>query len=247
MRQHEAVIKVMQDNGGYATLGHLYQHVLKVPGCEWKTKTPFASIRRIVQDSRFFFKIKPGLWALNSERESVLNKLSIGDNSSGAEQEQFNHTYFQGMLVDIGNMKGFETFVPPQDKNRRYLSRPLSEYASLDRYLEFTYERVLKRAMTIDVTWFNRRGFPHSLFEVEHSTNMDSSLLKFMELRDFNTGFCIVADAVRQREFNHKMESETFGPIRERVRFLDYERLASYYSRLSALSVLEQRGGLVWQ
>ena len=42
MKQHEAVIKVMEDNGGYATLGFLYQNAIKVKGCTWKTKTPFA-------------------------------------------------------------------------------------------------------------------------------------------------------------------------------------------------------------
>ncbi len=54
MKQHEAVIQVMKKNGGYATLGYLYKNALKVPGVIWKTKTPFASIRRIVQDERFF-------------------------------------------------------------------------------------------------------------------------------------------------------------------------------------------------
>jgi len=63
MKQYEAVIKVMENNGGYATLGFLNQEVLKIKDCIWLTKTPFASIRRIVQDERFFFKIRPGLWA----------------------------------------------------------------------------------------------------------------------------------------------------------------------------------------
>ncbi|MEK6681413.1 MAG: hypothetical protein AABY79_05550 [Nitrospirota bacterium] len=49
MKQHEAVIKVMEEKGGYATLGFLNQNVLKIADCEWKTKTPFASIRRIVR------------------------------------------------------------------------------------------------------------------------------------------------------------------------------------------------------
>jgi hypothetical protein len=71
MYQYEAVIQVMEENGGFATLGYLYQHTLKIPGCEWGTKTPYASIRRIVQDDRFFFRIKPGLWALNSHKDSV--------------------------------------------------------------------------------------------------------------------------------------------------------------------------------
>ena len=32
MKQYEAVTRVMKENGGYATFGHLYQHVLKVQG-----------------------------------------------------------------------------------------------------------------------------------------------------------------------------------------------------------------------
>jgi hypothetical protein len=75
MKQYEAVIKVMEENGGYATLGYLYQNALKVLGCEWKTKTPFASMRRIVQDDRFFFKIKPGLWALKSHRHLLPDEM----------------------------------------------------------------------------------------------------------------------------------------------------------------------------
>jgi hypothetical protein len=74
MKQYEAVIKVMEENGGFATLGYLYHEVLKVPGVEWKTKTPFASIRRIVQDGRFFFKIKPGLWALLSHKNKYYHR-----------------------------------------------------------------------------------------------------------------------------------------------------------------------------
>ena len=79
MKQHEAVIKTMEENGGFATLGQLNQAVLKVRDVEWKTKTPFASIRRIVQDKRFFFKIKPGLWALLSYKSKLpQNILPVG-------------------------------------------------------------------------------------------------------------------------------------------------------------------------
>ena len=71
MKQHEAVIQAMKQNGGYATLGHLHQRVLKIPDCKWDTKTPSESIRRIVQTYPDFFKIRPGLGALTSERDKV--------------------------------------------------------------------------------------------------------------------------------------------------------------------------------
>lgn len=62
MYQYEAVEQVMQENGGYATLKHLYDNAPHVDGSEWGTKTPNASIRRIVQNRDLFFKIRPGLW-----------------------------------------------------------------------------------------------------------------------------------------------------------------------------------------
>ena len=47
MKQYEAVIQTLEKLGGVATLGQLNQEVFKIKDCEWKTKTPFASIRRI--------------------------------------------------------------------------------------------------------------------------------------------------------------------------------------------------------
>lgn len=49
MKQHEAVVSTIEKLGGIATLGQLNQEVFRIKECEWKTKTPFASIRRIVQ------------------------------------------------------------------------------------------------------------------------------------------------------------------------------------------------------
>src|SRR3989344_8179349 len=109
MKQHEAVIKVMEQNGGFATLGYLNQEVLKVQSVEWNTKTPFASIRRIVQDERFFFKIKPGLWALLSWKNKLPQDILSTDMVSKYEQEVFNHSYYQGLLVEVGKLKQYET------------------------------------------------------------------------------------------------------------------------------------------
>ncbi len=87
MKQHEAVAQAMRENGGYATLGYLYQSVLKISDCEWGTKTPFASIRRIVQEDSKFLKIKPGLWALTAERDVVLKKFSLTEHASPGVSE----------------------------------------------------------------------------------------------------------------------------------------------------------------
>lgn len=232
MKQHEAVEQAMLANGGYATLGYLYQAAPKVLGSEWKTKTPFASIRRIVQEDPKFFKIRPGLWALASQREALMGKFPISAGLATKEAEEFGHGYYQGLLVEIGNLRGFQTFIPHQDKNRQFLSRKLSEITTLHQFPLFTYDTLLNRAKTIDVSWFNERLFPDSFFEVEHSTDIQNSLLKFREFQDFRIKFHIVADALRRKEFEKKIAFTAFVPIKSLVQFWDYEKLSEFHSKV---------------
>ncbi|GAG73418.1 unnamed protein product [marine sediment metagenome] len=230
MKQYEAVIKVMEENSGFATLGYLYQNVLKVKDCEWKTKTPFASIRRIVQDDRFFFKIKPGLWALNSYKDRLPFDVYPRDEINKIEKDKLDHSYYQGLLVEIGNLKNFETFVPYQDKNKRYLGKILNDITSIKKFYEFSYDSIVKRAQTIDVSWFNIRKMPVYFFEIEYSTNIQNSLLKFNELQDFNSKFFIVADEVRKKEFEDRVSLSAFLEIKERVKFMDFTSLSEWHS-----------------
>lgn len=239
MKQHEAVIKVMEDNGGYATLGFLNQEVLKIKDCTWKTKTPFASIRRIVQDERYFFKIKPGLWALKSNKKSLPLDIFPTKEISKSKQEEFNHTYYQGLLVEIGNLKKYQTFVPNQDKNKAYLGKKLGEITTISEFYKFTYDTILQKARTIDVSWFNERKLPLAVFEVEHSTSIQNSLLKFLELQDFNVRFYIVAGEIRKREFEDKLSSSAFNPIKIKAEFMSYTYLADWHAKTSELSRIE--------
>jgi len=241
MKQYEAVIKVMEQNGGYATLDLLYQKAIKVKGVTWKTKTPFASMRRIVQEERFFFKIKPGLWALKGWEKRLPPEMKPTKNKTPA-QKDFSHTYYQGLVVQVGNLQNFETFVPPQDKNKQFLGRErLGSLASLKKIHPFCYPRVVNHAKTIDVVWFNWRKMPASIFEVEHSTDMKNSLIKFIELQDFRTDMVIVADENRKRQFQKTLSFGAFEPIKEYVRFLSYQQLSEYHSNLFKLKTLESQ------
>lgn len=239
MKQHEVVIKTMEQNGGFATLGYLNQEVLKVPGVEWKTKTPFASIRRIVQDDRFFFKIKPGLWALLSHKDKLPPEIFPTNIVSKSELELFNHSYYQGLLVEIGNLKKYETFVPSQDKNKKFLGKTLGEISSQTDFYQFGYGHIVRRAKTADVCWFNLRKMPSVLFEVEHSTDIQNSLLKFVELQDFNANFFIVADKVRKQEYLGKLALNAFVPIKQRVQFMDYDKLSDWHTKTFEIISLE--------
>jgi len=244
MKQYEAVIKVMEENGGFATLGYLYHEVLKVPGVEWKTKTPFASIRRIVQDGRFFFKIKPGLWALLSHKNKLPPDILPLDIVSHEEKELYNHSYYQGLLLEIGKLKNYKVFVPNQDKNKQFLGKTLGDLASKEDFYKFGYDNMVRKAKSIDVSWFNIRKMPSAFFEVEHSTNIQNSLLKFVELQDYNVNFFIVADKIRKTEYSDKVSLNAFISIKSRVKFIDYENVSEWHARTYELSTIENNLGL---
>jgi len=233
MKQYLQVIDVMRKNGGCATLGFLYRNV---DVSNWGTKTPFASIRRIVQDKRYFFKIQPGLWALNEQKEDILKRFDLKE--SDKKTKEFNHTYYQGLLIEIGSLKGFITYVPPQDKNKLFLGKPLGKISSINSIFNFTYEEIVNRAKSIDVIWFNDRKLPDSFFEIEYSTDMQNSLLKFIDLRDFHSRFFIISALERKKEYEKKISYSAFNEIQNRVKFIDYDYLSNLHAKSVELSLI---------
>lgn len=238
MKQNEAVKLTLEKLGGVATLGQLNQEVFKIKDCEWKTKTPFASIRRIVQLDKDIFKIKPGLYGLKSMKTAIENRgiiIETNKNSDSKEFQEFNHSYYQGLLLIVGKLKGLSTFVPNQDKNQKfYDNRKLGEISTLTELPQYSYDSIVQRSSSIDVIWFNERNLPHSFFEVEHSTDIQNSLLKFNDLQDFYSRMIIVADNKRKADYENKIKFSSFKDLsrNNRVSFLDYESLNKQYESL---------------
>ena len=223
--QAQQVIDTLRKCGGYATLGNLY-HL--VDTSSWATKTPNESIRRIVQQSDETFNIQPGLWALEECREEVMRKKNIQPKESKSV-ELFTHGYFQGLIIEIGNMKHYTTYVPAQDQNRKFLEKPLKDICSTIHIPNFSYENLTDRARTVDVIWFNERKMPNSFFEVEHSTDIQNSVAKFCDLQDFHSRFMIVAPQNRKEQFDKVMARTAFKDIKGRVDFHSYESILRQY------------------
>lgn len=226
MTQKNQVIEAMKQNGGYATFQQLNQII---DFTTWKTKTPDASIRKIVQINDEFFRIQPGLWALKEFEDEILKKFKIKrDNNKSLET--FSHAYFQGIITEIGNLRKFDTYVPPQDKNKLFLERKLSDLTTVSHIHNFTYPEILSRAKTVDVIWFNERKMPTAFYEVEHSTDIKNSLNKFYELQDFRANFFIVAASTRKNLFEDIINRSIYTPIKDLVTFVNYDDLIAQYN-----------------
>lgn len=146
--QEQQVIEVLRRAGGYATLRRLNE---LVDFSSWVTKTPEASVRRIVQNSPEIFKIQPGLWALEECRDDVMRKFELKSGNTKSE-EAFTHGYYQGLLVEIGKFRRMTTYVPAQDRNR-HLAIYSGQYgATPSEVYEYDVQRLSAKAMTWHLT-----------------------------------------------------------------------------------------------
>ena len=159
MSQTQQVIEMMKALGGVATFGKLNS---AIDFSTWKTKTPEASVRRIVQQSDAFIRVKPGLWALREYENEIFRKLNIvnRNDSTDKNDDEFSHSYYQGLAVEIGNLRDMITYIPGQDKNKLFLDKPLKDVALTSDIFSFTYPEIIRYAKTVDVIWFNERKLP---------------------------------------------------------------------------------------
>lgn len=231
MNQQEAVVRTIEKLGGIATLGQLYDEVFKTKDCKWETKTPFATIRRIVQLHKAIYKIKPGLYGLVSKKSEheAHGIVETESNRKTAAVTGFGHTYYQALLLKVATLRQLDCWCPNQDKNKAVLSTTLGALRTVQDLPAFSYDWLVKRSATVDVIWFNERKMPGSFFEIEHGTDMHNSLVKLNELQDFHARMVIVAHNKRCNEFTAKVKLSAFRDIADRMDFLSYERLGKDY------------------
>lgn len=191
-----------------------------------------------MQQTKGIYKIKPGLYALESHRTQLEANGYVEENKKNRTSKamsEFNHAYYQGLLLKVGQLEGFKTYVPEQDKNKRFLQKSitLKDMRTLQEIPSFSYEHIVRRSSTVDVIWFNERLMPNSFFEIEHSTDIQNSLLKYFDLQDFYARMIIVADKVRKTEYEQKLCYSAFAELRRnhRVNFLSYDALVKQYEQ----------------
>lgn len=231
----EAIEKIMINHGYFATLKQLYEETPKLK--TFIGKTPDRTINERVQRDKRFTKIMPGLWALTEYLDKLPEHLNPRIKKSEQEKVAVSHSLMQGYLIEIGNIKGYSTFT--LDKNGLFLNKRLADIISFQSCPKFTYKKVIRRVQYIDVIWFNQRGYPSNVIEVEHSTNFRNAFLKFLELQDFVTKMIIVAPQERREQFDREIMSTPFEMINKKIKFTSYDDVEKIYSTSMALKSLK--------
>lgn len=227
---NDAIEKVLLNNGYFAPLKTIYKEIWKYKDkSKIRGLTPDATIQKQVQVEDRFTKIGKGVYALTE----FLDKLENSKNEFLKEPEKIRqHATIQGMLLEIGNDRAEITDTYTNDKKWVFENKTLGSLATLKSVPPFTYENIIKDSVSyVDVIWFNKRGFPSQIFEVEHSTDFRDALVKFTELQDFKTNFYCVSSFNRKSKFLKEKEKSAFHSISDRVDFLSYEQIEENYKK----------------
>jgi len=219
--------QIMLANGGYAPLQHICKEFWnRHERSAIEGKTPEATLREKVQRSPKFVRIGLGVYALRAKQ----HELPQAPVAKTVEQKKLRrHADIQGMLLEIGNNREGVAGTYTHDKSRLFENRALGKIATVATVPNFTFKHIVKALRYADVVWFNERRFPARVFEVEHSTDFRSALVKFCELQDFRTSFYCVADEARKNKFDTESNRASFAAIKDRCNFLSYQKIENEY------------------
>jgi len=149
------------------------------------------------------------------------------------------HNQVQTLLGGIGTAKGFDIWIPPND--RPTLDWSLTPVFHPATFLPSSLMAVKDIAAEVDVIWIDRGcGAPAALYEVEHSTPIYSGLLRVNDVHIMLPGlrlrFGIVSNDERRALFVRQLDRLTFkaSGLREICTFFEYRNVFGWHQRICA-------------
>jgi hypothetical protein len=170
--------------------------------------------------------------------ELLLKPYKVSASQTTVEESL--HSVIQGRLIEIGNIRGFQTFCP--DKSKKFNDVELGKIATLAKCpdLQFSNYDLLRK---IDVIWFKEKGkhfIPANAFEVEVSTGTWSGVGRLSTLIDYNNvGLYIISDT--PKKFEQVIETLDFHT---RYNHIKSENIGDLYSAEKNLKELRYSIGL---
>jgi len=146
------------------------------------------------------------------------------------------HHQVQTLLGLIGSKKGYDIWIPQNDRAR--LDSSFSGTCTLSSELPVSLNPIKEIVENIDVIWIKKGAAASAFFEVEHSTPIYSGLLRFNDVWLLgplpNTRFGIVSNDERRELFVRQINRPTFksSGLSECCNFFEYQNVFNWYRRL---------------
>lgn len=154
------------------------------------------------------------------------------------DPNKLDHWDAMAILLDLGNILGYDTYTSDPSRTPKVLGRPLGDIARLVTIPAFTLERHLDTVKNVDVIWF-KEEFPSYCFEVEYTTGVTLGLLRLYQIRKFTqAGFFIIAPANILSRFKSETEKDPFYTVKDRYNFRSFDELVEFYEEAKQYHLL---------
>ena len=238
MTKVEAIKKVLEVNGGTASLTDIYNNIEKYYPTAKSSEQWEAGIRgvlyREIRNKKLFKKIGLSIYALSDYQEEV---------KPHKEDKVRMHSYIEGICLELGNFKNFATYTA--DPSMLYRDNiQLQRIATLNELPLFSYEDILREVKRIDVIWFNQKGhkFPQKVFEVVDSIGtLNGAFNRSLQLQNFRTEFYIVAPEQHRAKYEQTINLAPYNINKERFSFINYDDITELYENTARVNKLESK------
>ncbi len=206
------------------------------------------TIRRVVRQYGIFEPLPPdrsGRYRLVMPAEIPAEIATLD-----AADAEVDHGVAQGMLVTLGRLHGYETYVPKTDQTiRRFQGRPLSEVVSVRDCDDLFDDRSIRKVREIDVLWFaedDQGLYPVYAFEVEHTTRVKDGLDRLLKIpeRFHSRLFVVGPDAGTGALFDTLVSQSPFRQHRSRFTYRLYEDLEALHNATVQSEELREEFGI---
>lgn len=231
-----AILQVLEKNNGTATLKDFYK---EVPPQILKTKTTDAE-----HDIRGFLRrlknVKGKIKQIGLSKYALVDYNPSENIYESIQKPEFEEDFFtfpkekihdsvEGMLVEIGNLKGYETFTA--DNSAIFNGDVLGNMVTYKNLPEFTYSNILRTTKQIDVVWF-KDGFPYATFDIENSTDYTKAFERALNLKYFKTKFYMVGHDKKENIFDERQNRLSFKDIKNATTFYTIKNVFDDYKSL---------------
>ena len=233
MTWREVIAGAIEKLGGEAHLSEI-NSVIKGHQKTKRNPTWKDTIRRVVREYAIFEPVPPARSGRYKLVDRKLPKPETQEFSSG--DHEIDHSIAQGMLVNLGKVYGYETFVPAHDQTaREFQGRSLADLITISSCNDIFRGSNLRKIREIDVIWFTEDDegpYPVYAFEVEHSTRVKNGLDRLLKIpRRYATSLFIVGPGEDEQKLYQGLINQTpFSTFKDRFRFRPYQSLEDIYN-----------------
>ena len=158
------------------------------------------------------------------EKKSNDKKIVETQLTSSVKAQDLDHWKVIGMLVELGNSLGFDTYVA--DPSRKYNDETLGSISTSNEIPDQL--KSLEGMSRTDVIWF-RVDPPFYLFEVEDKGTMREALHRLYQARWLKSKFFIVSPIENRGKFEKYVFTDPFKGIQKQFLFKSWDELVMLY------------------